>query len=134
MKTKKQHNHYSEEFKWRVVQEVLSGRFTKEEARKVYGIKSNCAILYWMRQFSGIDDYRAGGESLLERATVTEMKELNKYEQRIQELEEELNRERVRADLWQKMVELAEDQLDVDIRKKFGAKPFTPSKSKKGKK
>jgi len=134
MESKKQHNHYSEEFKWRVVQEVLSGKFTKEEARKVYGIKSNCAILYWMRQFSGNDNYRAGGEPLIEKSTVTGMKELNKNAQRIKELEEELNRERIRADLWQKMVELAENQFNIDIRKKFGAKPFTPSKSKKGNK
>src|SRR6056297_2628134 len=134
MESKKQHNHYSEEFKWRVVQEVLSGKFTKEEARKVYGIKSNCAILYWMRQFSGNDNYRAGGEPLIEKSTVTGMKELNKNAQRIKELEEELNRERIRADLWQKMVELAENKFNIDIRKKFGAKPFTPSKSKKGNK
>jgi transposase-like protein len=134
MKTKKQQSHYSEEFKWRVVQEVLSGKFTKEEARKVYGIKSNCAILYWMRQFSGIDNYRSGGEPLIEKSTITEMKELNKQAQRIKELEEELKRERIRADLWQKMVELAENQFNIDIRKKFGAKPFTPSKSKKGNK
>ena len=134
MGTKKQDTYYSEEFKWRVVQEVLKGKFTKEEARKVYGIKSNCAILYWMRQFSGIEDYRSGGKPLLEKSTIAVMKQLNKNEQRIKELEEELKRERLRADLWQKMVELAEDQLDIDIRKKFGAKQFTPSKSKKGNK
>jgi transposase len=131
MGTKKKLNHYSDAFKWRVVQEVLSGRFSKEEARKVYGIKSNCAILYWMRQFSGIDDYRSGGEPTLERSNMEEMKEQDKNTQRIQELEEELKRERIRADLWQKMIELAENQLNVDIRKKFGAKPYTPSKSEK---
>jgi transposase len=131
MGTKKKQNHYSEAFKWRVVQEVLSGRFSKEEARKVYGIKSNCAILYWMRQFSGIDDYRSGGGPTLEQSSMKEMKELDKNAQRIQDLEDELRRERIRADLWQKMIELAEEQLNIDIRKKFGAKPFTPSKSKK---
>ena len=62
--SKKKQNYYSEEFKWRVVQEVLSDKFTKEEARKVYGIDSNCAILYWMRQYSGIKDYRSGGAAV----------------------------------------------------------------------
>jgi transposase len=129
--SKKKQSHYSEDFKWRVVQEVLSGKFTKEEARKVYGISSNCAILYWMRQFSGIDDYRNGGEPSLEKKAIQEMRDMNKKELRIQELEEELKRERIRADLWQKMVELAEGQLNIDIRKKYGAKPSIPSKNKK---
>lgn len=130
--SKKKQNHYSEDFKWRVVQEVVSGKFTKEEARKVYGISSNCAILYWMRQFSGIDDYRNGGEPSLEKTAIQEMKELNKKELRIQELEEELKRERIRADLWQNMLEIAEGELNIDIRKKYGAKQSIPSRNKKG--
>jgi transposase-like protein len=129
--SKKKQNYYSDEFKLRVVREVLSGRFTKEEARKVYGIASNCAILYWMRQFSGIDNYRNGGEPSLEPSTIIEMKDLNINERRIKELEEELKRERIRADLWQKVVEIAEDQLDIDIIKKYGAKQSIPSKNKK---
>lgn len=132
--SKKQQSHYSEDFKWRVVQEVLSGKFTKEQARKVYGINSNCAILYWMRQFSGIDDYRNGGEPSLEKTAIQEIKDLNKKERRIQELEEELKRERIRADLWQKMLELAEGELNIDIQKKYGAKQSIPLKNKKGNK
>jgi hypothetical protein len=62
------------------------------------------------------------------------MKELSEKDKRIKELEEELKREKLRADLWQKMVEIAEEQLDLDIRKKFGAKPSIPSKSTKVKK
>ena len=55
---KREWSKYSETFKWKVVQEVLTGKLTKEAARVAYGIKSNCAILYWMRKYSGNDDYR----------------------------------------------------------------------------
>jgi len=51
----KKKSSYSEEFKWKVVKDVLSGKLTKEEARRVYNIRGNCAILYWMRKFSGND-------------------------------------------------------------------------------
>jgi hypothetical protein len=61
---KKTRGFYSEEFKWRVVQEVLEGKYTKEEVRRVYNIKSKCAVLYWMRKFSGNDNYRQGGVPL----------------------------------------------------------------------
>lgn len=131
---KKTFPHYSEEFKWKVVQEVLSGRFTKEEARKVYGIKSNCAILYWMRKYSGIKDYRKGGVPLGQPETMQKMKEINQEQKRIKELEEALNRERIRADLWQKMVEIAEAEYKIDIRKKSGAKQPIPLKNKSNEK
>lgn len=113
---------YSEEFKWKVVQEVLSGTLTKEEARRVYSIKGNCNILYWMRSFSGVKDYRSGGvvsENSIEMAKTNNQ---CKTDKEIARLKQELNAERMRADLWQKMVEVAEEQLGVDIRKKFGAK------------
>jgi transposase-like protein len=56
-KQKKQISKYTEAFKWQVVQAVLSGKFNKEEARLAYGNRSNCAILDWMRKFSGSDDF-----------------------------------------------------------------------------
>lgn len=128
---KKEHDHYSEEFKWKVVQEVISGKYNKEEARRIYNIKSNCAILYWMRKFSGDNDYRTSGSPVSRKIELSHMKELTQKDKRIKELEESLKREQLRADLWQKMIEIAEEQLDLDIRKKYGAKPFIPSKSKK---
>jgi len=134
-KEKQTHSHYSEEFKWQVVQEILSGRMTKEEARRVYNVKGKSDILYWIRQFSGIKNYKlAGSKTLTDHAEIFQMKELSKKDKRIKELEEELKREKLRADLWQKIVELAEDQLNIDIRKKYGAKPSTPSKKEWGEK
>lgn len=133
MKKKKQ-GFYSEEFKWKVVHEVLCGKFSKEDARRIYGIRSKCAILYWMRQYYGIKNYRDGGSPLEEKNLLEEMKELHKNEKRIKELEQELERERVRADLWQKVVELAGKEINVDLVKKYGAKQSTPSKDKDAKK
>lgn len=113
---------YSEEFKWKVVQEVLSGTLTKEEARRVYSIKGNCNILYWMRSFSGITDYRSGGDVSENPVQMAKTNNQQKAEKEIARLKQELKAERLRADLWQKVVEVAEEELGVDIRKKFGAR------------
>ena len=126
-------SYYSEEFKWEVVQKVLSGKFTKEEARKVYGIKSNCAILYWMRQFSGNDNYRTSSLALGNSIEMSQTKKEKGLKNRIKQLEDALKREQLRADLWQKVVETAEEQLKVDIVKKYGARQSQISKQKKGK-
>ena len=124
---------YSEEFKWRVVQDVLSGKFTKEEARRIYGIRSNCAILYWMRKFSGNDSYRDAGSYLINSTEMAQNKEEQALRQEIKLLKEELQREKLRADIWQKIIEVAEDKLGIEIRKKFGAKQSTFSKKNKEK-
>lgn len=130
---KRKSSHYSADFKWKVVQEVLSGKFTKEEARKVYRINSNCAILYWMRAFSGNENYRSGGVPLGSQTAMAKSKKEKTLENRIKQLEESLKREQLRADLWQKLVETAEEELNIDIRKKSGAKQ-SPISGQKGEK
>lgn len=131
---KSKRSQYSHDFKLKVVQEVLNGKYTKEEARKLYGIKSNCAILYWIRQFSGQSDYRQGGISAISTADMLINKEEQDKDQRIKELEDQLRREKTRGDLWEKLVDIAEEQLNVDIRKKSGAKQSLPSKKKRANK
>jgi len=124
---------YSEEFKWKVVQDVLSGNLTKEEARRVYSVKGNCTILYWMRAFSGVKDYRNGGiinDNVTDMAKSSTQREAEKE---IARLKQELKAERLRADLWQKVVEVAEEELGVDIRKKFGARQSPDADNNKGK-
>jgi len=126
-KQKKEISHYSEEFKWQVVQEVLTGRLTKEAARVTYGIKSNCAILYWMRKYSGNEDYRHTHSSTNDLPEMYNSKEQQALKERIKHLEEEVRRANLRADLWQKMIEVAEEHLQIDIKKKYGAQPSKPS-------
>lgn len=134
MKKKQSQSYYSETFKWKVVQEVLSGRFSKEGARKAYGIKSNCAILYWMREFSGNSDYRNGNTSLLPTQEMTKSKKTQELEAKVKELEQQLKREEQRADLWQEMILVAENNMGISIIKKSGAKQSAITNTKKDQK
>lgn len=125
----KEKRKYSETFKWEVVKSVLKGKYTKEEARRIYGIKSNSAILYWIREFTGIKNYRQPSEfevSKNKQKEITAKEQLN----RIEELEAELRKEKQRSELWKKMVEIAEEDLGVEIKKKFGAKQLLELKKK----
>lgn len=130
--SKEKRIHYSESFKWKVVQEVISGKFTKEEARRVYGIRSNCSILYWMRLYSGNTAYRTS-KKLGSFADMPRDKELQELRAKIKTLEHELQSANQRADLWQRMIEVAEKELNIDIKKKSGARLLKAS-SKKTKK
>ena len=130
MKAKKAMSHYSEEFKWKVVKEVLSGKYNKEQARLIYGIKSNCAILYWMRKYSGNADYRHIHSFAKGINDMGSSKSQQALQQKVEHLEAELRRANLRADLWQKMIEIAEEQLHIEIKKKYGAQLLKPAEDR----
>ena len=125
---------YTEEFKQKIVREVLSGKLNKHQASKIYGIKGNATILYWIRQShsSVISENSAHGI-----ANFADMKhdiENKKLQQENKELRELLRVAELRADLWQHAIEVAEKKFNFDIKKKFGAQQSPVSKDKDPKK
>lgn len=125
----KRPKYYSPSFKTKVVKDVLEGKYSKEEARRIHGIRSKSAVLYWIRDFYGIKNYRQPSE--FEVAVKAQKEKISKEElTKIERLEAELIREKQRSALWKKMVEIAEEELGVEIRKKFGARQSSNTKKK----
>ena len=127
--TRKRVIFYTEVFKSKVVQEVLSGKLSKKQATDIYGISGGSTILYWIRQSQGL---KGNIKPLKTFANFAEMKQNaqdKKLEQENKELKELLRIAELRADLWQHAIEVAEQKLDIDIVKKFGAQQSTPSKN-----
>lgn len=108
---------YSEEFRWKVVQEVLSGELNQAEAKKKYNIRSNGAILYWMRQFSGVENYRESKLLFVQEKEVIKNDKLTKEQKKIKELEEALRKEKNRSLLYEKMMEIAEEDYGIVFKK-----------------
>ena len=126
---------YSDEFKWKVVQEVLGGEITQAEAKRKYNIKSNSAILYWTRQLSGIHDYRDSRVVYLPEHDMSEKNKKNtSKDDRIRELEEALEREQNRSLVYEMMIKVAEEDFGLPIRKKSGAKQLEELKKLRGNK
>jgi len=121
---------YTEEFKLSVIQEVLEGRITKEEARRLYGIKSKSAILEWTRQYSGEEGYDKMGKKLKEKQTKQKLAE---QKARISELEESLRKEKLKVAISNRMIDIAEEEYGIEIRKKSGAKQSKVLKENRGK-
>jgi transposase-like protein len=124
MKSKKGRQVFTVEMQYEVVQRVLSGELTKREAMDEYGIKGSSCILYWKRKFEGQDNYRKGEEKLPFTLMEDEQyqREMQRLQQQIKELEGDLRTERLRAGLWEKVVQIAERDLGIDITKKYGAR------------
>jgi transposase-like protein len=113
---------YSKEFKLQVVTEVERGLITKEEARRKYGINGKSAILYWQRMFNKLPERQA---TRLKKSNkkVSQQKVNNPYEQRIKELEKQLAEEKLKTLVYTTIIDIAEKELKIPIRKKYLAKP-----------
>ncbi len=109
-------NYYTDEFKMNVVREVLQGHICKDEARRKYGIKGKSAILNWIRKFDASQMH----EMKEQRSTKTEP--ISQLEAENKRLREELELERLRTLSLNVMIDIAEEQFKIPIRKKSGAK------------
>jgi len=113
--------HYTEAFKYKVVQQVLNGASRCNLSRK-YGIGGKSTILKWMRSF-GLSDHKPTFIDLETMPLDQSNKELLK---RIKELEAELRDEKIKATGYKKMIEIAEQQFKISIQKK----PYTKQSKK----
>lgn len=124
---------YTEEFKQKILNEVLSGKYNKYQASQLYGIKGNATILYWIRQSQGIDPTKKEPKPLANFADMKKNITDKKLEEEVKELRELLKVAELRADVWQRAVEIAEEKFDIEIVKKFGAQALRQLKNKEKK-
>lgn len=120
---KRRVNNYTDDFKLKVVQEYLMTDATVSEMQKKYGITSRSGISDWVRKF-GLNK-PTQREIEFERT----MKEQNgktpreqELELKIKQLEKELDHQRLRTLALNTMIDIAERDLKIKVRKNSGAK------------
>jgi transposase len=113
----------SDDFKRKVVLEVLSGNLSKEEARRVYDIRGKSAVTDWVRRFgpdfSHLESPNIGLPAMSESKKQTSTKDL---QSEIEDLRKQLEVERHKSGLYRTMIDIAEERFNIEIRKKSGAK------------
>lgn len=105
---------YSDEFKKQIVKDFESGKFSVPQLEKLHSI-NNASIYNWIYKYSTFNEQ---GSRIVEmKASSTQkMKEL---EARVKELESVIGRKQIKIDFLEKMMDVAKDELDIDIKKKF---------------
>jgi transposase len=121
---------YTEAFKQKIVNEVLSGKLNKHQASQLYGIRGNATILYWIRQSQGLNPVVKQERQIANFADMKKNITDKKLEEELKETKELLRVAELRADVWQKAVEIAEQKFDIEIVKKFGAQALQQLKNK----
>ena len=103
---------YSEEFKRSIVKDFESGKFSVLQLERLHKIKS-MVIYRWIYKYSEVNER---GQRIVEMKDSSTEK-LKALEQRIKELEQTVGKKQIQIDYLEKMIDVAKDELDIDIKK-----------------
>ena len=120
---KRKVNHFTDEFKFMVVQEYLNSDISLTELKKKHSIIGNGCVSDWMRKF-GTSEVTVEQINLQRTMSKEEEKtpRERKLEAKVKELEKALEQERLRTLALDTMINIAERDLKISIRKKSGTK------------
>lgn len=111
---------YSMSFKLQIVQEIEQGQLTATEATKKYGIQCRKTVVEWLRKFGNFDWQNQSRLNMLK----TPEQKIMELEAQVRLLEKQktfLERQVYVADkkaiLFDMMIDLAEKEYHIDIRK-----------------
>lgn len=123
---------FSDEEKIAIIEDYLSSGQTKNAIWKKYTGRDNehGAIIRWMRTFgyeqtstaSLTNDFRMKKDN--QESCPTDTFENIQLKKRIKELESKLKDAEMKAIAYSTMIDIAEDEFKLKIRKKFNTKPF----------
>lgn len=106
-----------------VVKEYLESDLSQEAVHKKYGLNGAAYIPRWMRKF-GLNtnrDLQIHVQQTMSKSKPRTPKEME-LEAKIKELESSLEHEKLRSLALNTMIDIAERDLKISIRKKSGAK------------
>lgn len=115
---------YTFAFKLQVIALVESGQCTYKEAQDRFGIQGKSTVLVWLRKYGTLD-------WKIPIAMNTPESKIKALESKLQQLEKELKEERLKREMSETILEVAEEQLGIAIRKKYSPKQLKDLSKKK---
>lgn len=131
MKKKLFQPHYPKGFKRKVIEEYLATGCTKMSLLRKYNIQFKSAIQTWMRILGYSDPWPSGSKQLpklkfgrLIMTSLTKKKKQSEtdLEKKVRELERQLEDEKLRSEAYARIIEIAEKEYKIPIRKKPNTK------------
>lgn len=133
--SKRTQKNYSLSFKLQLVEELEQGLLTKSQAKLKYGIQGDSTVTKWLQKYGTFDwEHKAPmtmaktpEQKILELEA--KVKLLEKQKARAEHLAERADKKVIIFDM---LVDMAEREYDIQIRKNY--KPGSSTSSKKSKK
>lgn len=113
----KQNRYFSEDFKRKKVRELEQNLASVSDLSKTYQV-SRTSIYRWINKYSSMAKKQT--RQIVEAKSDT--KKIQLLEERIKELERVVGQKQLLLDFKDKMIEIAEQTYDIDIKKKLDSK------------
>jgi transposase len=103
---------YSVEFKKEIVSLFESGKFSARQLEKLHGV-NNSTIYKWIYKYS---KHNERGFRIVEMKD-SSTKKLKELESKINELEQVIGQKQIKIEYLEKMIDIAKEELNIDIKK-----------------
>lgn len=105
-------------FRRKVCQDLLTGTITLSEACRKYNVKGVMTLKRWLLWYD-----QEQSELLKLQSMPEQPKENTPTPEEYRKLQEELKKAQLKVTTLETLIDIAEEQLHIDIRKKSGTKP-----------
>lgn len=115
---------FEHSFKSGICLEVLTGKLSYAEARRTYGIKGQGTIRRWVKQYQEQSNLPFMDQTNQNpQDTKVETSSANEdLQKKARELDEALKMAKLKITALETMIDIAETELNIEIRKKSGTK------------
>jgi transposase len=131
--TKRSQRDYSLAFKLQLVQEIEQGRLSVRSACEMYGIQSYSTVLTWLRKHGNFD-WENQTPSHMPKTPEQKILELEAKVKLLEKqkafLEQQSSRSDKKAIIFDMMIDLAEKEYKIDIRKNSSPGQLTNTNNK----
>lgn len=124
----RKHRRYSDEFKREIVIIFESGQLSVPQIEKLYGV-SAVSVYKWIYKFSTFNE-KGFRVVEMKQSSIEKLKEL---ECKVKELEQIVGQKQIKIDYLEKMIDIAKDDLKIDIKKNYNTPQSTGSENIKKK-
>lgn len=109
---------FSDEFKREKVNQILNCEYSIASFCKLWSV-SPVSVYRWLRHYS--PEHKKGTIMVVQKES--EASKTNELLKQVSELERSVGQKQMQLDFLEKLIELASKELEIDIKKKFSAKP-----------
>lgn len=114
--------YFSEEFKKKKVREIELNTVTVSQVAREYGV-SKTAVYKWIYKYSAMR--KKGIKQVVEAKSDT--LKISRLREEVRDMERLIGQKQIRIDFLEKMIELAEQEYGIDIKKKYFSIPSNGS-------
>lgn len=110
---------YDTAFKFAAIEEYFSGDLSFSDFCKKKSL-DRTTFRFWLLTFA--PEGHLSSKDMGKAKERSELEEIREFKRQLRQKELELKKEKMRADFYETMVDVAEEQFNIDIRKKAGTK------------